>query len=115
MKKSPMAYKICQSSFIILHNTKYTLKKFPKNEKILPKGWNFAQSGHTALDSLLLQMDRNFDFGDADARSRVKRNALDSFTGFYLPKFGADAGNRLKRDLLKTFSSFYLPQAKQVD
>jgi hypothetical protein len=49
-----------------------------------------------------------------EERSRIKRDALDSFTSFYLPKFGGNAESRLKRDLLKTFSSFYLPLAKQV-
>ena len=57
-------------------------------------------------------MDQTFD--QNGGRTRMKRNALDTFTGFYLPKFGVDAEGRFKRDLLKTFSSFYLPQAKQV-
>jgi hypothetical protein len=60
------------------------------------------------------QMEDNFYFHDQEEHSRMKRNALDSFTSFYLPKFGPDAERRLKRDLLKTFSSFYLPLAKQV-
>jgi len=44
-----------------------------------------------------------------EGRSRMKREALDSFTTFYLPKYGQKAEARFKRDLLKTFSTFYLP------
>ena len=39
-----MANKICQISFKILPNAKYTLKILPKTLNILP---NFASSGHT--------------------------------------------------------------------
>ena len=51
MKISPMAYKIFQSSFIILPSPKYALKYYQRQKKILPKWCNFAKFGHTACGS----------------------------------------------------------------
>ena len=47
LKICPMAWNICHGRFQMFPSTKLTPKMLPKTCAILPKGWNFAKSGHT--------------------------------------------------------------------
>ena len=56
MKISPIMSQVYQSRLSILPKKKYTVKNLLKTCKLLPKGLNFAKSGHTGREQVEISL-----------------------------------------------------------